>query len=115
MLGSETSCSSGDVAPSGGRRGSAAMIAIEARSRAEHRAGGVGGQLEDLLDGQRGVDRDGGVGQRAQLLDVLVLDARDLLHLVVAAGGDLERRQALADELRGGADDLALAAGRARP
>ena len=80
--------------------------------RPEHRARGVGGELEDLLRGQRGVDRDGGVGERAQLLDVLVLDARDLLHLVVAAGGDLEGGEALADELRGGLDDLALALGR---
>ena len=54
----------------------------------EHPAGGVGRQLQDLLRRQRGVDRDGGVGERAQLLHVLVLDARDLLHLVVAAGGD---------------------------
>ena len=104
----ETSSSGGEVAPSGGRRGSAARIAIDARSAAERRAGGVGGQLEDLLDAQRGVDRHRRVGQRAQLLDVLVLDARDLLHLVVAAGGDLERRQAFAQEFRGSAHDLAL-------
>ena len=77
--------------------------------RRERRAGRVGGELEDLLGGQRGVDRHRGVGQRAQLLDVLVLDARDLLHLVVAAGRDLERGEALAQELRGRADDLALA------
>ena len=68
---------------------------------AEQRAGGVGGQLEDLLDGQRRVERDRDVGQRPQLLDVLVLDAGDLAHLAVAAMHALEHRQALAQEVGG--------------
>jgi hypothetical protein len=60
---------------------------------------GVGRALEDLLDGQGGVDRHRGVGQRAQLLHVRVLDPRDLLHLDVAAMHGLEHRQALAQEV----------------
>ena len=58
-------------------------------------------ELEDLLHRHRGVDRDGGVGQRAQLLDVLVLEAGDLLDLGVAAVDGLEGRQALAQEVGG--------------
>ena len=49
---------------------------------------------------RRRVDPHGRVGQRAQLHHVLVLDPRHLLHLVVAAVGDLERRQGLAQEHR---------------
>ena len=71
---------------------------------ADDAARGVGGELEDLLDGQRRVDRHRGVGQRAQLLDVLVLEPRDLLHLGVAAVDALEDRQALAQEVACGAD-----------
>ena len=66
------------------------------------RAGGVGGQLEDLLDRHRGVDGHRGLGQRAQLLHVLVLEPGDLLDLLVAAVDALERRQALAQEVGGG-------------
>ena len=94
--------SGGEVAVSGRSRGSGAKIATVARVAADQRAGGVGGELEDLLDGQRGVERDRGVGQRAQLLDVLVLDPRDLLHLAVAAVDALEDRQALAQEVGAG-------------
>ena len=50
----------------------------------------------------RGVDGHGGVGQRAQLLDVVVLEPGDLLDLGVAAVDALEGRQALAQEVRGG-------------
>ena len=94
--------SGGEVAVSGRSRGSGAKIATVARRAADQRAGGVGGELEDLLDGQRGVERHRGVGQRAQLLDVLVLDPRDLLHLAVAAVDALEDRQALAQEVGAG-------------
>ena len=55
------------------------------RAGAHDAARRVGRELEDLLLGQRGADRQRGVGQRAQLLDVLVLEPRDLLDLVVAA------------------------------
>ena len=68
---------------------------------ADQRAGGVRGELEDLLDGQRRVQRHRGVCERAQLLDVLVLDPGDLAHLAVAAMHALEDRQALAQELGG--------------
>jgi hypothetical protein len=67
---------------------------------ADDRARGVGGQLQDLLDGERRVDRHRGLRERAQLLDVGVLEPRDLLHLAVAAMDALERRQALAQEVR---------------
>ena len=56
-----------------------------------------------------GVDRHRGIGQRAQLLDVRVLDPRDLLDLDVAAVDGLEQRQALAQERRGGVERVLVA------
>ena len=97
--GSPSASSGGDVAVSGRSRGSGAKIATVGAGAADQRARGVGGELEDLLDGQRRVQRHRGVGQRAQLLDVLVLDPRDLAHLAVAAVDALEDRQALAQEV----------------
>ena len=56
-------------------------------ARADDLARGVGGQLQDRLDRQRAVDRHRGVGERAQLLDVGVLQARDLLRPRGSRGG----------------------------
>ena len=91
----------GDVAVSGRSRGSGAKIATVERVPPISVAGGVDRELEDLLDGQRRVERHRDVGQRAQLLDVLVLDPGDLADLAVAAVDALEDRQALAQEVGG--------------
>jgi hypothetical protein len=82
------------VAVSGRRRGSGAKTADQV-------ARGFDGELQDLLDGQGRVERDRDVRQRAQLLDVLVLEPGDLADLAVAAVHALEDRQALAQEVRG--------------
>ena len=80
-------------------------------ARAEHVAGGVDRLLQRVLRAGRGVDPHGRVGQRAQLRDVLVLDARHLLHLVVAAVGDLEGGERLAQERRRGLEHDAAGGG----
>ena len=82
-------------------------------SRATTRAGGVGGQLQDRLDGEARVDRHRRVRERAQLLDVLVLEPGDLLDLEVAAVDGLERREALAQELLRGQQRGVVARARA--
>ena len=79
----------------GGHHGDARAVGGEDPAR------GVGGQLQDLVDAHRGVDRDRGVGQRAELHHVLVLEPGDLLDLGVAAVDALEGRQALAQEVLG--------------
>ena len=87
----------------GGRQRSQPRVGRQDRDRGPGRvddlARRVGRQLQDRLDRERAVDRHRGVRQRAQLLDVRVLDARDLLDLEVAAVDGLERRQALAQEV----------------
>ena len=92
----------GEVAVSGRRRALEAITATRRAIAGEDPARRVGGELQDLLDGHRGVDRDGGVRELAQLLDVVVLEPRDLLDLGVAAVDALEGRQALAQEGLGG-------------
>jgi hypothetical protein len=80
-------------------------------ARAEHPLSRLDGELQDLLRRERCVDPHRRVRERAQLHDVLVLEAGDLLHLAVAAMGELERRERLAEEHPGGLEQLSAAGG----
>ena len=99
-----------------GGRGEPARLGVldpgrhDGARRTRHRARPGGGALEDLLHGERRVDRQRGLRERVELLRVLALHARDLLDRVVAAVGDLERRQALAQHLARGGHDVGPAA-----
>ena len=78
--------------------GSPARPVIVARRAPSTRCAASTVSWSDLLGAHRGVDLHRRLGERPQLGDVLVLEPRDLLHLVVAAVGDLEDRERLAEE-----------------